>query len=272
MLFRSEWLAWEWGADVILAAAHSAAGLKGVALLGGALIAATLALLFQFLLWQGVDAVVALLVALVAGSASTIHWLARPHLFTWLLLLVSLWLLESERRGPGGRVWLLAPLAALWANLHGGFALLPGVLSIYAAGSTLETLLGPRPWRWAGPARYAAVTVAAGLATLVNPYGWRLHAHIWAYLGSSFIRDRVEEFQSPRFRGESMAAFEVLLLAGLVAVGWLWRRRELSAALLVLALAHLALASARHVPLYVTAAAPVVGRMATAALGNWGGC
>src|SRR5712692_8015792 len=251
------WFAWEWASDVLFSLVHRMAGLRGVVLLGGLLIGATSATLFGFLLWQRVNVIVAVVAMLAAGSASTVHWLARPHLFTYLLLLWSLWLLEADRREKTGKVWLLAPLAALWVNLHGGFLVLIGLLGVYLAGAVLAR-------QWAGARRYAWLLAACATATLANPYSSRLHQHIWQYLRSDFIRNRVEEFQSPRFRGESMLVFEALLLAGLLAVPALWRRGERATALLVVLLAHAALGSVRHVLLYVMVATPVVARELTA--------
>ena len=253
------WFDWEWGSDVIFSLAHRAAGLKGVALLAAVLIAATSAALYQYLLWQGTNVLVGVVAMLVVGLASAVHWLARPHLFTYLLFLIAVWLLEADRRRPTRWAWALPPLGALWANLHGGFVALLGALGLYACGAALEAATG-RPGDWRAPRRTLALAAATTLATLLNPYTYRLHGHIWQYLRSDFIRERVEEFQSPRFRGESMLSFEILLLAGLLLVAGLWRRREYAAALLVVALAHAALGSVRHVLLYVLAAAPVVAR------------
>ena len=253
------WFAWEWGSDVVFSLAHWAAGLKGVVLLGGVVIAATSAALFQYLLWQGANVVVAALAMLAAGVASAVHWVARPHLFTYLLFLIAIWLLEADRRRPTRWVWALAPLGVLWANLHGGFVALLGAIALYTCGAALESATS-QPGDWRAPRRSLALGTATALATLLNPYTYRLHGHIWQYLRSDFIRDRVEEFQSPRFRGESMLSFEILLFAGLLLVPRLWRCREYAAALLVVALAHAALGSVRHVLLYVLAAVPVVAR------------
>jgi hypothetical protein len=261
----AEWFAWEWGSDVLLALAHRAGGLGGVVLLAAVVIAATSAVLFQFLLWQRSNVLVAVLVTLAAASASTLHWLARPHLFTCLLFLVALWVLEADRRRPGP-LWWLVPLAALWVNLHGGFAVLPALVACQALGAVAEH--DGRAAR-----RYGGAALAVAAATLANPYGWRLHAHIVQYLGSDFIRGHVEEFQAPRFRGESLLAFETLLFTGLVLAPRLWARRERGQALLLVALAHAALGAVRHVLLYALAAAPVIARELTGWLegqrGGW---
>ena len=267
----AEWFAWEWGSDVLFALAHRAAGLAGVALLGGVLIAATSAALFHFLIWQRVNVLVAVVAMFVAASASTVHWLARPHLFTCLLFVLALWLLEADRRQPTRWVWALAPVAAMWANLHGGFVVLLATLCVYSAGSLVEVWRGSPPRRWARPRRYGLLMLAAAAASLFNAYGYQLHLHVFRYLNSNFIRDQVEEFQSPRFRGESMLAFELLLIAGLLAVPRLWRRRDYAAALLVLGLAHAALGSVRHVLLYALAATPALALLLSEAVGKMGG-
>ncbi|HYM11825.1 MAG TPA: hypothetical protein VEU62_13905 [Bryobacterales bacterium] len=267
------WFAWEWLSDVLFSLANRAAGLKGVVLLAAMTIAATSAVLFEFLLWQRVNVLVAIFAMFAAGSASTVHWLARPHVFTCLLFVVSLWLLEADRRRRSPWVWMLAPLGALWANLHGGFVALPAMLAIYALGAWWDQASRPRPRDWGPARRYAALLAAVAAATLLNPYGYRLHQHIASYLRSDFIRNAVEEFQSPRFRGESMLVFELLLIGGLLAVPSLWRRRDYAPALLVVALAHAALGSVRHVLLYVLAATPVAAAELTRRLegapGGW---
>ncbi|MBI3666412.1 MAG: hypothetical protein HY236_09355 [Acidobacteria bacterium] len=264
----AEWFAWEWGSDVVFALAHRLAGLPGVVLLGGMAIAATSAALFRFLLWQGVNVLVAVVGTLVAAAASTMHWLARPHLFTSLAFLVSLWLLEADRRQPTPWVWGLAALATLWANLHGGFVILPAVLLCYCLESGIEARRSKGNRDWQEVRRRGLFLLVATASTFVNPYTYRLHLHIWRYLRSDFIRNRVPEFAAPSFRGESMLAFELLLLAGLLVVPWLWKRREYFPALLIIGLAYAALDSARHVPLYVIAATPAVAGAASKALGS----
>jgi hypothetical protein len=87
------WFAWEWLADVIFALSHQRAGLAGVVFLAGVLIAASAALLLRYSIWYGANVLLAIFAALLFASVSTIHWLARPHLFTWIFLLATIWLL-----------------------------------------------------------------------------------------------------------------------------------------------------------------------------------
>src|SRR5208283_1251969 len=54
-------------------------------------------------------------------------------------------------------------------------------------------------------------------ATLVNPFGWRLHAHIYRYLGDRYLMNHIDEFRSPDFHGWAQRSFAVILLLVLVA-------------------------------------------------------
>jgi hypothetical protein len=267
-----QWFAWEWFADVLFALLHGAWGLRALVLLAGIVIAATAALLLRYMVWRGANLLVAILGTMAVCSASALHWLARPHMFTWGFLLLTLWLLESDRRRPSRAVWWLVPLVALWVNTHGGFAALLVTVAIYAAGTGAEELLDA--WRrrneqpgWlhlpAGLKRYLTLLAACCAATLINPYGWELHQHIFSYLGSDFILNNVQEFRAPDFRGESLRIFEVVLLLSLMFAGRLLAQRRVTEALLIAAWAHAALLSVRHVPLFMIVATPLLARELT---------
>lgn len=259
-----EWFAWEWMADVALALAHKTGGLVGVVVLAGVIIAATSTLLFHAMIWRGANLLAAAVVMLVATGASNVHWLARPHLFSYLLLTLSVFWLEADRRRPTRWVFGLAGLSVLWTNLHGGFGALVATVGIYLAGSVAENFWKPAEQRdWSRSKRYAALLTLVAAATLVNPYTYHLHQHILAYLKSDFILNHVAEFQSPSFRAENMRHFELVLFAGLAMAPALIRRRDLTMALLILFWAHASLVSARHILLYVAVAAPVVAQWAT---------
>jgi hypothetical protein len=254
------WFAWEWLADIIFAIFHSQWGLPGVVVLAGMLIALTALVVFRHMLWRGANLFVALVVALLCVGASSIHYLARPHVFSLLLLAISLWLLDRDRRTCGKAVWCLVPLTALWVNLHGGFLALMASVGLLAAGCGIEAWLDQdrRQVHWSSFCRYCGLLTACGAASLVNPYGIRLHLHMVQYLRSDWIRTAVDEFQSPKFRSENLLHFELLLLTGLLVAGALLARRRVSDALPILVWAHLSLSSVRHVPIFAIVSAPLV--------------
>jgi hypothetical protein len=51
---------------------------------------------FRLLLRRGTNVLVALMLVLLAASAAMIHFLARPHVVSWLFTVVWFWILESQ--------------------------------------------------------------------------------------------------------------------------------------------------------------------------------
>ncbi len=134
---NAPWYAWEWLTDVIDASLHRISGLKGIVLLAGVVIAIFATTLVRRMIWRGVHLLIAMIVALLGVGAASMHFLARPHIFTLLLLSISVWMLEADRRSPSQRIWWLVPLTILWTNLHGGFLALIAVLGLDGWSGTL---------------------------------------------------------------------------------------------------------------------------------------
>jgi len=245
------WYAWEWLSDVIDALLFRAFGLKGVVLAAGTLIAFFATTMMRRIMRRGVHMFVAMIISLLGVGSASMHFLARPHVFTLVFLSISLWLLETDRDGQAGsqRLWCLVPITLVWTNLHGGFLVLVAILGLTAVGSAAEAWFGDK--NFAPAIRYGTLTVGCAAVSLVNPYGWGLHQHVVEYLRSDWIRNVVQEFQSPSFRGEGMIHFEFLLFTGLVTAGALVRRRKIVEALWIFFFAYLALSSVRHVPVFI---------------------
>ena len=223
------WFAWEWLYDVIVGALDTFCGLNGPVWFTAIVIAAVFALLFRLLIQRGADLMIALWFWLLAVSASTIHFLARPHVLSWLFAVISFWILDSieresdpSRNGQSRfRLWLLPLLMLLWVNVHGGFVLEFVLLGVFWLGAlwtwwrTNESLLEESLRKIAAGKRIRDLTVvgtATAAASLLNPYGWKLHEHIYHYLTNRFLMDHIEEFQSPNFHGLAQRCFLLLLL------------------------------------------------------------
>ena len=105
------WYAWEWLSDVIDALLFRWAGLKGVVLAAGVVIALYATTLMRRIVDAGAHLFVALLVTLLSVGSASMHFLARPHVFTLLLLSLSMALIEADRRGANpARLWWLVPI------------------------------------------------------------------------------------------------------------------------------------------------------------------
>ncbi len=241
------WIAWEWAADALTGAIHRVSGLDGVATLYGLAIAASVWMWFRLTWAVEGNFLFACLLAAPMISTTAIHWLARPHIWSWLFALASVWWCE---RAPQRLNWRhfagIALVSALWANLHGSFLLGPSIALIYAMGSFLRRAV------WIGQAGkrpYLASALTSLLATLANPYGWHLHQHVIAYLSDSALLARVGEFQSFNFQApgaiQPMIVLTAALAGGFAAIAV--RRPERF--LLTLLITAAAIRSARALPL-----------------------
>ena len=128
------WTAHEWLSEVIMSLIHQVSGLTGVVVFFSFLLALTFYLLFLMIRDSGGNILVAVFVVLLASAASQIHWLARPHIFSLLLLLLWYRILDEYRNGKRNRLYLLPPMMLLWANLHGGYLSGFMLLGIFLAG------------------------------------------------------------------------------------------------------------------------------------------
>ena len=265
------WYAFEWLSEVAFAAAFQIASFKGITFLAGMLIALYITVLLKYTLWKGSNGMIALVVILLAANATSIHFYARPHLFTLVLLAGSIWMIEDHCRHGGRRIWLLVPTTILWANLHAGFFVFFALLGLRLVGRLAEAACWPdiAAERKREAIQLAKVGVACGLASLLNPYGWRLHAHLLETLTSPWIMENVKEFLSPTFRSEELREFMLLLFAGLASLAPLLRKKDIVEPLWILFLAYLSLTSTRHTTQFALVAAPIIALELSEAWNAW---
>ena len=263
------WIAWEWGADVLMGAVHCVAGLDGVACLFALGIGAAVWMWFRLNWAAGGSFPLAAVFAVPMITTSSIHWLARPHVFGWLFLIATVWWCEkAPARVTAVGACAIALASAAWANLHGSFVLGPAILLIYAAGAGLASAL----WGVRRPVTpYLLGALAALLGSFLNPYGWRLHQHVFAYLTNSALLSRVGEFQSFNFHSAGAAWVIAGLFIGMLGGAAALSIRRPDRFLLVLAMTAAALVSARSLPLAALALLPLANGSITEVLSLAGG-
>jgi hypothetical protein len=107
----------------------------------------------------------------------------RPHSYTYLFALLLLLLVEASRRRPS-LLWSLPPLLVLWTNLHGGFLLGLGILSVSFASRWLG--FDDSTSRPDGRERRTLIVVylLSLLAPALNPYGFGLFGYLARELGA----------------------------------------------------------------------------------------
>lgn len=264
------WFAWEWLWDISFAALHQRWGMTAVVWTSILILCLTSALVFRLARRRSGDPFAAILVTTVAVVASSLHWLARPHLLTLLFTVIFLTILERVAEGRWRLLALLPLLTIPWANFHGGFFVGVIILCAYAAGELVRAAVAPdvnaRAPGLRAAGRYGITAALCAAASLVNPYGYRLHSHIFNFLLEPYHREHINEFQSINFQSVTALFFEALLLLAAFAAFRYARKFNFAAAALLLIWGHMALYSARNVPLFCLMAAPAAADVLAASL------
>jgi hypothetical protein len=261
------WFAWEWLSDLAMGWLHSHGGLSAVVFAGFVILCTTSLVLYRATAAESGQRLVSLLLTWLAMGAATVHWLARPHLITPVMAGLFCCTLNRVERGLNRSALVALPaLTILWVNLHGGFfvgIVLVVTYSVAAAGNQL--LLIGRHDGWGRARLYALTAGSCVLTSLLNPYGYHLHLHVLEYLGSTFYLQYISEFRPVDFQWQSASYFETLLVLAIGAALWHLSNGRLVHVLLPLSWTHLALLSARNVPIFAVVTLPSIA----IAIGEW---
>jgi hypothetical protein len=264
----------EWLGEVLFAAAGDTLGWNGIALLAAVLIATCLWLLHRQLLMEGCGILPATALTLLAAMAGTIHWLARPHLFTLLLTVVFTGHLRRFDRGQLGTrplFWRLVPLMVLWANLHGAFFTGFVIIATFVAGNAILAMTAPAEARTAARSKLVHLgwlLVLCALVTLLNPNGWQLPAHVVEFLRNPVLARYTNEFRSPNFHTDG--ARGLLIEFAVIALTLVFLRPTIRATDIVVTgtWGLLALMATRNVPIFALVVTPILAEQWQAGLVN----
>ncbi len=264
----------EWLGELLFATAGDALGWNGIALLAAVLIATCLWLLHRQLLMEGCDILPATALTLLAAMAGTMHWLARPHLFTLLLAVVftgQLRLFDRGRLGTRALLWRLVSLMALWVNLHGAFFAGFVIIATFFAGNAITFMTAPADARPAIRSKLVSLgwlLILCALVTLLNPNSWQLPAHIVEFLHNPVLARYANEFRSPNFH--SGAAHGLLVEFAVVVLTLVVLRPAPRATDIVVmgTWGLLALLATRNIPIFALVVTPILAEQWQGGLAN----
>jgi hypothetical protein len=243
------WIAFEWGAELIYAAAYNLAGFAGLAVTVACALMALSATLFWYL--RDKAGPVALLVAL-GGTFFVLQpfIMARPHVLAWPFL--ALWSALMFRYRDSGRAppLALALFIFVWANIHGSY--FAGF--IVSAACALDALIAARFGRQAF-VRWLVFGIAILVAALLNVNGIAGVLYPLEVSGMETLPS-IGEWQPST--PSSTPVFYFLLLA--VTGALLWKRPQFTLGEILLLLFTLAMAfiHIRHQSVFIILAAMIV--------------
>lgn len=223
---------------------------KGIVLLSATLLAATFALIYA-------DAVKRIgarlgIFFLVAGGAavSSLHWIARPHVFTMFLL--AIWLIWSEKLASGKSIplWVFPALMLVWNNIHGEF--IAGFLVAIAClgGWIWDFIFDRAKTDIQTGKRIGLVLLMITIVTLLNPVSFRAWGTLTSWMGNDYLMERTQETVAPNFLQSDFLILLVFLSLSIFLLAMKKEKMPTRMALLLAGFTALTLQSARNVHLY----------------------
>ncbi|MGH6934017.1 MAG: hypothetical protein ACREEE_16490 [Dongiaceae bacterium] len=188
----------------------------------------------------------------------TINLALRPMIMTSAFLLAQYVIVQRSRGGQIGRLPALvlsAVVYALWANFHNGIVLGYLSLFLFALGDFAER----RGWyrfEAADPdiegrplpiASYIFLLTVALAASLANPYGVLIYAHLASFTSQGYFAGVIEELRSPNFQMVQFQWFLVFVAGLFVAMTRITRLMSAADLLHLVVFTVLTLAVARFV-------------------------
>jgi hypothetical protein len=238
---KAPWEAYSWAFELLMYFLYRHFGLLGIVIYTSSMVVAITAVLYRFLQRLQSDFTKAILLTLGATVGIGRLFTPRPWLLTVLFFVIELDILlgaygEGEDR-PNKRALLWLPLIfAVWANLHIQFidglvvlliaAIVPLLRSALSrdaslAGAFVERAGGDRTWREVS--ERLGIFGACVLATLFNPYGWKIYVAAWQLASQPGVVNKINELQAIPFRDAGDYLVLVIAIAAAIA---LFRKRH----------------------------------------------
>lgn len=246
---------YEWLSQVFFAISYRLLNLDGVILLTAIIIGITALLIYQYSNHRSQSPLIALIVTLISAVATSIHWLPRPHIITFLLLAIWIGKLEQLREKERVSVYIFPLIMMFWANLHGGF-----VFGFLAWGAYLAGWLWDK-WQGKANIQTGRYFFQAGIfslaASIITPDLWRNWEAVLNNR-SAFILSRTAETMRPDFSNPSVLPFVILLVLVIIFSLVNWQTLSASHIFLLGGLGFMSLLMARNIPLFAIACAPIL--------------
>lgn len=256
------WVNHEWLSELMMYGIYAAGGLPTLVAMKALWVALSAGFMIWLMVRRGCSLHWAATGALFAVLMSQVSLYLRPHLLTYGFILLWMDLMFRLKRAeqPARLLTVIVIVEILWINLHGG-----GILGILL---TVIALMEEVWWRLTGAPqdviqdhskRFNTTLLCLGLvaaASLINPYGYRIHLLPAVVMSDSWLVRLVGELSPPDIKyvlGIRIVMFVTMALL-LVPI----RRFEPFELLALLFFTQQATSHVRHVPLMAIVAGLVL--------------
>lgn len=252
------WTAHEWLSEVVMALIHKFSGLTGIVIFFSFIISAVYYVFFKIIKGYRLNIIFSILIVVFAIASSQMHWLARPHIFSLLLILIWYYILDEFQYKDKNYLYLLPLIMLLWVNLHGGFIAGFFLIGIYLFGNLVKSIVY-KDMKSRKMAKSLGLIMLLCLAiSLINPYGYNILFFPFKLTSNKFIMDNVNEFLSPNFHEPMFFTYLLFMTIAILAISKV--RLNVIELTLTLLFTYMSLYSVRYIPLFSIIIAPIILR------------
>ena len=211
--FGKAWFATDWISELVFAFLYRAGQWLGVTEIV-AVTAGLISSILCFYLATKLRLSIAFGLTIIMVVLISPHFLARPVIFSYLLL--SVWIMvileiEDQKDWAGPRGFVLIPLMLLWANVHGSFTFGLAVFYVFLCNAIWDTYNNKDPQSLR---RLVILVVGVSIAALITPYG-PLSTLKTVKLMSDPALATIDEWHGPDFKNDP---FHLAAIVGLFAL------------------------------------------------------
>lgn len=201
----------------------------------------------------------------------------RPQMVNLLGLALTIYLVFRLRNNQNFLgIYFLPLIFAVWVNVHGGFAVGLFFLGVYLAVELGKSILANifrkgkkeifhrvseklllvsldlKIWR-----KLAFLTIFSALATLLNPYGWKVYIEIFTTIFDQYAKKIIGEWMPVTVANPMSWQFFIYLTLFGILLLFIWRRLDWTYFFVAIPFLYMGFSSWRHMPIFLLVSTPL---------------
>lgn len=256
---HNEYIDIQWFYQVINFTFYSIGGYPALTILNVILISTVFLLILYRLNSNGVHIFISLAVLFAALFVIQARFSYRPEVFTWIFILLTIFVLDKHYRGLKVSLFWLPVIMLFWVNMHGLFILGYGIMGAYLISGYIKSKkLDKQLLQWFGISLVAA---------LVNPYhinGALFPFYLFTRLqADNIFQQSIIELKKPwgmiaGLEGELYAYF-IFSVVSIILVLLTIKKRKVHELIIFAAFFYLSYSAYRNIPIFIIYAAFLAG-------------
>lgn len=183
-----------------------------------------------------------ILVGIILLSASVTP---RPHLLSYILLILTLYLTKDFYNNENTKkIYFLPLIALIWSNIHGGSSNLSYIILIITfIGSILDKKMNQKLLK-----KYIAIFIFTVLAISINPHGLKMIIYPYSNILDQTMKNGITEWQMVKIDALNTCMLFIYIIAILII--FIKKRKEVTKKdlLLFIAFSYLSISAMRFIP------------------------